>query len=315
MNIKSFVLHNGRQLGTFLGLIILIAIFQILTGRFLNSSNLLTIANQASINAVIAAGMTFVIITKGIDLSVGSIMAFSGVVLASASQTGMSLPVLILIGLGVGFAVGMLNGFIISYGKITPFIVTLGMMSIARGGATLYKQKVVSDIQTYSDAFLFIGNGKLLGIPFLVAIMIFVFIISAIVLSRTKFGRYTYAIGGNEEAATLSGIRVKMNKAFVYGLSGLLAGLAAIMHTAKHEGINSTAGDMYELNAIAAVVIGGTSLFGGQGKLSGTLIGALIMAVLNSGLVQLGVDDSIKKIMIGSVIVLAVFGDQLLKRK
>lgn len=313
MAVKGFSVHYGRQFGTLLGLIGLSIVLWIMTPYFLTVSNLLNVAQQISINAIIAVGMTFVIITAGIDLSVGSLVAFSGVVLASVLQAGVPLPIAILVGLGVGLSCGMINGLLITQGRIPPFISTLGMMSVARGAALLYtKGRPVSG---FSENFRYLATGEIFHIPVPVIIMGVVYIIAHFVLNRTKLGRYAYAIGGNEEAAILSGINVKLYKTMVYALCGLLSGLAALILTARLNSAQPIAGNMYELDAIAATVIGGTSLMGGEGTVLGTLIGALIMGVLRNGLNLLGVSSFIQQIVIGSVIIIAVLLDMALKKQ
>ncbi len=312
MQYKEFILHNARQFGTLFGLFVLIILLWILTPHFLTISNLLNVAQQTSINAIIAVGMTFVIIAAGIDLSVGSIMAFSGVVLASALEAGLPLPIALLISLAVGMVCGLLNGLFITYGKLPPFIATLGMMSVARGAALLYTQG--RPISGFGEDFRSFATGEILGIPTPVIIMIGVYIIANFVLNRTKLGRYTYAIGGNEEASVLSGINVKFFKTMIYAICGMLSGLAAIILTARLNSAQPIAGIMYELDAIAATVIGGTSLMGGEGRIVGTLIGALIMGVLRNGLNLLGISSFVQQITIGSVIIIAVLIDMALKK-
>ncbi|MFC1543171.1 ABC transporter permease [Candidatus Neomarinimicrobiota bacterium] len=313
MTPKEILLHYGRQFGTLIGLLGLIIVLWILTPYFLTIPNLLNIAQQTSINAIIAVGMTFVIITAGIDLSVGSIVAFSGVVLASALQASIPLPIALLIGLAVGASCGLVNGILITYGRLPPFISTLGMMSVARGAALLYTGG--RPISGFSSGFRYLATGEILHIPVPVVIMVLVYVIAHIVLTRTKLGRYAYAIGGNEEATTLSGVNVKFFKAMVYGLCGMLSGLAAIILTARLNSAQPIAGMMYELDAIAATVIGGTSLMGGEGRIVGTLIGALIMGVLRNGLNLLGISSFVQQTVIGSVIIIAVLMDMALKKQ
>ena len=308
---KDFLLHYGRQFGTLIGLFVLSIILWILSPHFLTISNLLNIAQQTSINAIIAVGLTFVIITAGIDLSVGSIMAFSGVVLASALNAGIPIPIAIIIGLAVGLLCGLINGILITHGHLPPFISTLGMMSVGRGAALLYTDG--RPISGFSQEFRLLATGEILHIPTPVVLMVMIYIIAHIILTKTKFGRYTYAIGGNEEAAILSGVRVKFYKSMVYGFCGLLSGLAAIILTARLNSAQPIAGIMYELDAIAATVIGGTSLMGGEGRVVGTLIGALIMGVLRNGLNLLGVSSFIQQTVIGAVIIIAVLIDMALK--
>ncbi len=310
---KNQILQNSRQLGTLIGLFVVIFIFWLLSPYFFSTSNLVNILLQSSINAIIAVGMTFVIISAGIDLSVGSIMAFSAVILASAMQSGIGVPIAILISLIVGTLCGLSNGLLISYGKLPAFITTLGMMSIARGTALLVTQG--KPISGFSPEFRFLATGEILSIPFPVILMIIIYIAAHIVLKKTLLGRYTYAIGGNEEASHLSGINTKIIKTTVYGISGLLSGFAGVILTARLNSAQPIAGIMYELDAIAAVVIGGTSLMGGEGKISGTLIGALIMGVLRNGLNLLGVSSFVQQIVIGVVIIIAVLVDMILKKR
>jgi len=310
---ENFFSHYGRQLGTLSGLLGLVVALWALTPHFLTVSNLLNIAEQATIIAIVAVGMTFVIITAGIDLSVGSVLAFAGVVMASALHQGVPLPVALLGGLGIGLLCGLVNGLLITIGRLPPFIATLGMMSVARGTALMFTEG--RPVSGFSEAFRSLATGEVLYIPTPVIIMIAVYAVAHLVLKRTKLGRYTYAIGGNEEAALLSGINVKLYKTMVYGLAGMLAGLAAILLTARLNSAQPIAGMNYELDAIAATVIGGTSLLGGEGTVLGTLIGALIMAVLRNGLNLLGVSSFIQQIVIGSVIIVAVLIDMALKRR
>ncbi len=311
--IPQALIHHGRQFGTFLGLIFLCTILWILTPYFLTVSNLLNILEQSSINATIAVGMTFVIITAGIDLSVGSILAFSGVVLASTLQAGVPLPIALLIGMSTGILCGLLNGLLVSMGRLPPFIVTLGMMSVARGAALVYSNG--RPISGFEQSFRWIATGKIVFIPMPLIVMFIVYIIAHIVLTRTKFGQYAYAMGGNEEATYLSGVNVRFHKTMVYALCGLTSAIAAILLTARLNSAQPIAGIMYELDAIAATVIGGTSLMGGEGTLVGTLIGALIMGVLRNGLNILGVSSFLQQIIIGTVIIIAVLLDTIIKKQ
>jgi ribose transport system permease protein len=313
VKLKALLTHPSRQLGILIGLLVLILFFWIMTPHFLTVSNLLNVAQQTSINAIIAVGLTFVIITAGIDLSVGSIMAFSGVVLASVLGTGLPIPIAISVGLLIGLVCGSINGLLIAYGKLPPFIATLGMMSVARGAALMYTNG--RPISGFSAEFRFLANGEIFSIPISIIIMVLVYLIAHFILTKTRFGRYVYAIGGNEEAARLSGINVTLNKVIVYGICGLLSGLAAVILTARLNSAQPIAGIMYELDAIAATVIGGTSLVGGEGRVMGTLIGALIMGVLRNGLNLLGVSSFLQQTIIGSVIIIAVLVDMTLKRK
>ena len=302
------LLIRNRRAGTLAGLFLLGALLS-----FLTPSNLLNVKEQTTINAVIAVGMTFVILSAGIDLSVGSIVAISGVVLANRLQSGAPLPVAILCGLGVGALCGLVSGILITKGKLPPFISTLGMMSVARGAALVFTDG--RPISGFDESFRSLSIGRVLGIPAPVILTILLYAAASVLLNRTRFGRYVYAIGGNEEATRLSGVDTGFHKTVVYILSGITAGLAAVLLTARLNSAQPIAGAMYELDAIAAVVIGGTSLTGGLGTLSGTLIGALTMGVLRNGLNLLGISSFLQQIVIGFVIIVAVLTDTLVKSK
>ena len=303
----------ARQFGTVIGLAVLCVVLWILTPYFLTVSNLLNIAEQTSINAIVAVGMTFVILSGGIDLSVGSIVALSGVVLGAALQGGQPIPVALLLALLVGLACGLANGALISWGGLPPFIVTLGTMSIARGAALLFTEG--RPVSGFDASFRVLATGRAGFIPAPVIAMVLVYLVAHFVLTRTTFGRYVYAIGGNEEATRLSGVAIRFHKTMIYGVSGLMSAAAAVILTARLNSAQPIAGMMYELDAIAATVIGGTSLMGGEGSLGGTLVGALIMGVLRNGLNLLGVSSFLQQIVIGGVIVVAVLLDTVLKRK
>jgi ribose transport system permease protein len=306
-------LSNARQFGTLIGLGVLCAILWILTPYFLTVSNLLNIAEQTSINAIVAVGMTFVIVSGGIDLSVGSIVALSGVVLGVALQSGQPMPAALFLAGAVGLVCGLANGALVSWGGLPPFIVTLGTMSIARGAALLFTEG--RPVSGFDPGFRILATGRIAFIPAPVIVTILVYVAAHFVLTRTTFGRYVYAIGGNEEATRLSGVSVRFHKTMIYGVSGLMSAIAAIILTARLNSAQPIAGMMYELDAIAATVIGGTSLMGGEGSLGGTLVGALIMGVLRNGLNLLGVSSFLQQIVIGGVIVVAVLLDTILKRR
>lgn len=304
--------QHGRQLGTLIGLLGLSAVLWILTPHFMTISNWLNITQQTAINAIIAVGMTFVIISAGIDLSVGSILALSGVVMAGALKADVPLSLALLFGLAAGFLCGCMNGVLISRGKLPPFIATLGMMSVARGVVLMITDG--RPISGFAPSFRAFANAEFLAIPIPVWSMALVYLIAHLMLTRTKLGRYTYAMGGNEEATVLSGVHVKFHKTMIYGISGLLSGLAAVLLTARLNSAQPIAGMMYELDAIAATVIGGTSLLGGEGRIAGTLIGALIMGVLRNGLNLLGVSSFVQQTVIGAVIIVAVLLDMAMKK-
>lgn len=313
MRIPAVLVAHARQFGTLLVFVVLCGVLTLLTPHFLTVSNLLNVAQQTAINAVIAVGLTYVIISAGIDLSVGSIVAFSGVVMAGALQAGWPVPLAVLAGLGVGSACGVVNGLLIAFGRLPPFIATLGMMSVARGLGLLYTSG--RPVSGFGDSFRWLATGELAGVPVPVVIMLAVYAVAHFVLRRTKFGRYVFAIGGNEEASLLSGVPVAGYKVAVYGVSGMLAALGAVLLTARLNSAQPIAGINYELDAIAATVIGGASLMGGQGSVIGTLIGALIMGVLRNGLNLLGVSSFFQQVVIGSVIIAAVLLDTVFKRQ
>ena len=305
--------QSARQLGTFAGLIALCLVLWAATPHFLTVSNLLNVFEQTAINAVVAAGMTFVIISGGIDLSVGSVLALSGIALAMALDAGVPAPLAIVFGLGAGLACGLVNGVLVTFGRLPPFIATLGMMSVARGGALMLAEG--RPISGFGEEFRSLATGDVLMMPAPAIIAGGIYLLAHFVLARTIFGRAVYAIGGNEEAARLSGVRVHVHKTAVYGVAGLASAAAAVLLTARLNSAQPTAGIMYELDAIAATVIGGTSLMGGEGTILGALIGALIMGVLRNGLNLLNVSSFFQQVVIGAVIIGAVLVDMSLKRR
>lgn len=294
----------------FIGLILLIVVISIMNSAFLDLSNLLNLLRQVSINGLIAFGMTFVILTGGIDLSVGSILALSSAFTAILITSGLDPIVALIVGVLGGFLLGVFNGVLVTFGSMAPFIATLATMTIFRG-LTL----VVTDgnpITNLGDSYMFqlFGKGYFFGIPVPAVTMIIVFIILAIILQKTTFGRHTYAIGGNEVASKISGIKVNRVKILIYGISGLMSALAGAILTSRLNSAQPTAGTSYELDAIAAVVLGGTSLTGGKGRIVGTFIGLLIIGVLNNGLNLLGVSSFYQQVVKGIVILIAVLIDR-----
>ena len=294
----------------FIGLILLIIVVSILNPSFLDLSNLLNLLRQISINGLIAFGMTFIILTGGIDLSVGSILALSSAFIALMITSGVDPIIALIIGVLIGFVLGAVNGLLVTKGNMAPFIATLATMTIFRG-LTL----VITDgnpITNLGDSYLFqlFGKGYFIGIPVPAVTMIIVFVILLIILQKTTFGRHTYAIGGNEVAAEISGIKVNKIKILIYGISGLMSALAGGILTSRLNSAQPTAGTSYELDAIAAVVLGGTSLTGGKGRIVGTLIGVLIIGVLNNGLNLLGVSSFYQQVVKGVVILIAVLIDR-----
>ena len=273
--------------------------------------NLLNILRQTSVNAIIAVGMTLVILTAGIDLSVGSVLALCGAV--AATMVGLELPVYVVIpaALALGAALGGISGVIIAKGKVQAFIATLVTMTLLRGATLVYTdgRPVSTGFSDAADSFAWLGTGYLFGIPVPIWLMALVFIAAWYMLNHTRMGRYIYALGGNEAATRLSGINVDRVKIAVYALCGLLAALAGLIVTSRLSSAQPTAGTGYELDAIAAVVLGGTSLAGGKGRIMGTLIGALIIGFLNNALNLLDVSSYYQMIAKAVVILLAVLVD------
>lgn len=310
-------------------LIVFVAVIAFMTeGNSIAPVNLVNVVRQVSAIGIIGVGMTFVIITLGIDLSVGSIVGLAAVVSASLAQVpggelvkfaGIDLPVIvaILAGLAVGALAGFTNGVLIAKFRLAPFIATLGMMSIARGLAYIY----TGDGRPFSDLkpdFNYVGQGylfndpdvKLTGVPLPVVLFIIVAAVATFVLNYTKFGRYIYAIGGNEVAARVSGIRIPRVTILIYTISGLLAGLAGVLLAARIGSGNATLGTGIELDAITAVIIGGTSFKGGVGKIWGTIVGALLIGVINNGLDLLSVSPFLQIVVKGLIIIVAIIIDE-----
>nr|WP_202536753.1 substrate-binding domain-containing protein [Streptomyces sp. SID8350] len=298
--------------GALSALVVLLVAMSLLSGDFLTTQNLLNVGVQAAVTAILAFGVTFVIVSAGIDLSVGSVAALSATVLAwSATSAGVPVVLAVLLAIATGIACGFVNGALISYGKLPPFITTLAMLSIARGLSLVISQG--SPI-AFPDSVSRLGDTLGGWLPVPVLVMIAMGLLTALILGRTFIGRSMYAIGGNEEAARLSGLRVKRQKIVIYALSGLFAAVAGIVLASRLVSAQPQAAQGYELDAIAAVVIGGASLAGGVGKASGTLIGALILAVLRNGLNLLSVSAFWQQVVIGVVIALAVLLDTLRRR-
>ncbi|KOU46668.1 transporter [Streptomyces sp. MMG1522] len=298
--------------GALSALVVLVVAMSLLSGDFLTTQNLLNVGVQAAVTAILAFGVTFVIVSAGIDLSVGSVAALSATVLAwSATSAGVPVVLAVVLAILTGIACGFVNGALVSYGKLPPFIATLAMLSIARGLSLVISQG--SPI-AFPDSVSRLGDTLGGWLPVPVLVMIAMGLVTALVLGRTFIGRSMYAIGGNEEAARLSGLRVKRQKIVIYALSGLFAAVAGIVLASRLVSAQPQAAQGYELDAIAAVVIGGASLAGGVGKASGTLIGALILAVLRNGLNLLSVSAFWQQVVIGVVIALAVLLDTLRRK-
>jgi ribose transport system permease protein len=302
-----------RQVGTLLGLILLCIVAAVLSPVFLTMDNLMNIILQVAVVAILAIGSTFVILTGGIDLSVGSILGLAGVLTALSLRDTNSTILGVCVSLGVGSVLGLANGLLVTYGRVPPFCATLGVMAIGRGLAFVITQG--SPISNFSDQFRFFGAGYLGVIPVPVIESIIVALIGGYILGHTPFGRYLYAVGSNDRATRLSGINSQKVKIIAYFISGLLCGLAAILFIGRINSGHPLAGQGYEMDAIAAVVIGGTSLAGGTGSISGSFIGALIMGVIRNGLNLINVDAFWQNVVLGAVIIIAVMLDQRTKGK
>nr|WP_203618534.1 substrate-binding domain-containing protein [Streptomyces bauhiniae] len=305
---RRLLLDNGALTA----LIVLIVALSALSGDFLTTDNLLNIGVQAAVTAILAFGVTFVIVAAGIDLSVGSVAALTSTVLAwSATQSGMPVALAVVLAIATGVGAGLVNGFLIAYGKLPPFIATLAMLSVARGLSLVISGGVPI---AFPASVSHLGDTLGGWLPAPVLVMVAMGLIAALVLGRTYIGRSMYAIGGNEEAARLSGLRVNRQKLAIYALSGVFAAVAGIVLAARLGSAQPQAADGYELDAIAAVVIGGASLAGGTGKASGTFVGALILAVLRNGLNLLNVSAFWQQVVIGVVIALAVLLDAVRRK-
>lgn len=294
-----------------IALLVLIAVVSSMSANFFSLNNLFNILQQTSVNAIMAVGMTLVILTSGIDLSVGSLLALTGAVAASVVGMEINAMTAVACALGLGTAIGAVTGIVIARGKVQAFIATLVMMLLLRGITMVYTNgsPVNTGFSAAADTFGWFGIGRPLGVPTPVWLMAIVFFAAWYLLHHTRLGRYIYALGGNEAATRLSGISVNRVKIIVYALCGLTASLAGVIEVARLSSAQPTAGTGYELDAIAAVVLGGTSLAGGRGRIMGTLIGALILGFLNNGLNLLGVSSYYQMIVKAVVILLAVLVD------
>lgn len=315
------------QLRTYIALIALVVVFSILSPNFLSSQNLITISKHVAINAIIAIGMTFVVLTGGIDLSVGAIAGLSGMIAGGLIYEGLILNifgvtiyyhvlVVILISVVVGVLVGLVNGILVTRFNVAPFIATLGTMYVCRGAAMLRSNgKTFPNLQGKAElgntGFPFLGAGRVLGVPISVWLMIILVVIGIYLSKQTPFGRYVFAVGGNEDAARLSGIKVKKIKTMVYMISGGCAALVGLIISSELVAAHPATGEAYEMNAIAATVLGGTSLAGGRGSISGAILGAFVIGILNDGMVMVGVSSFWQTVIKGVVIVVAVIFDQL----
>ncbi len=311
---KKLALADTMQaMGILPVLVLIVIVFSFIAPNFMTEANMMNITRQASINIVLAAGMTFVILTGGIDLSVGSILGVTAVMALVGSlnpaMADFAVPIALIAGLGMG----VFNGLLVAYAGLPPFIVTLGTYTALRGAAYL-----VADGTTVINSkisFSWIGNGYLSSVPWLVIIAFAVIAICWFILRRTTLGTHIYAVGGNLQAARLTGIKVSLVLIFVYAASGLLSGLGGVMSASRLYSANGNLGMGYELDAIAAVILGGTSFVGGIGTITGTLIGALIIATLNNGMTLMGVSYFWQLVIKGGVIIVAVLIDKYRTRK
>lgn len=318
-NDKNYLEHLKR-FQSLLALVLMVIALALMTDTFFTVDNSLNVLRQICVNLCLSIGMTMIILSGGVDLSVGSMLAFSGAVAAGLLKKGVAIPGTdifieittsgaILAGLLMGTVLGWFNGFVITRFKLPPFVATLGMLSIARGLTMLWTKG--HPITRLGDDFGYMGTGDPLGIPMPVWISGALVLVFVVVMKRTRFGRHVYAVGGNERAATLSGLNVNRIKLMVYTLGGALAGVAGLLVTARLDTAAPNAGMSYELDSIAAVVIGGTSLNGGRGTIMGTVLGCLIIGVLNNGLVLMEVSPFWQQVIKGAVILIAVAVDKL----
>ena len=306
---KNTLATTLKNYGIILAFIIICVALAILSPVFLTRNNILNVIRQTSIYGIMAVGMTFVILTGGIDLSVGSVLALSGAICAGLLKGGSSMFVAIIAAIGVGVACGFVNGMFVTKARIPPFVVTLGMTNIARGLTLIYTNGY--PVSGFSPAFREIGGGYVVGIPIPIIIFLAIVLIAYVVLSQTKLGRYTYAIGGNEETVKLSGVNSSNYKTLVYVISGLTCAVSALILTARLNSAEPIAGIGYETDVIAAVCIGGASMSGGRGSVWGSLLGALLIGVLNNGMNLLGVSPYFQQVVKGLIIICAVWLDRM----
>lgn len=306
MDIKAIL----KKSGALIGLVVLFVVISCLNSSFIEPGNLKNLLRQVSINALISFGMTFVILTGGIDLSVGSILALSSALMGSMIIGGLNPVLAIIVACVIGTALGAVNGLIVTVGKVAPFIATLATMTVFRGLTLVYTNGNPISGLSEDQAFLDFGQGYFLSIPVPAVIMLLVFAVLHFILTSTPLGRKTYAVGGNEKVSFIAGIKIERIKVFAYAVTGTLTALAGAILTSRLNSAQPTAGTGYELDAIAAVVLGGTSLSGGKGRIVGTLIGALIIGTLNNGLNILNVSSFYQQVVKGIVILLAVLMDR-----
>lgn len=307
---KTFIDNLKNCIGILIGLLVMCIALMLLTDKFATTSNFFNVIRQITINIFLACGMTYVILLGGIDLSVGSVIAVSGCISAGmVTWAGLSVPTGILIGMACGTAIGAVNGIIASRTTIPPFIITLATMNIGRGIARIYTR--AKTIAVLKPGYTWFGTGNIGDIPVQALFIVIVLAISSFILNRTKLGRHIYYTGDNEQSAKYAGINVKNVRLFVFIFSGFLASFAGILSTARTFAATMDMGTSAEMDAIAAVVLGGTSMSGGRGTLMGTVIGAIIIGVLSNGMNLLGINTSWQYVVQGIVILIAVFVDYM----
>jgi ribose/xylose/arabinose/galactoside ABC-type transport system permease subunit len=310
--LKKYVDLALRDYGIAIAFVVEVLIFSQLSEYFFTTDNILNITLQISIIAIIAVGMTFVILTAGIDLSVGAVVAFTGIITTSVlkipAPLAAAFPLALVAGLVVGAISGAIAGLFVTRFNITPFIVTLALMTIWRGAGYMYTDG--RPIWGLPDEFSFLGSGRVFSLPVPTLLMVFVYVVAYAILTQTTFGRHVYAVGGNKEAARLAGINTNSVIMRVYIICGTLSALSGILLASRVNSGQPNAGLSYELDVIAAVVIGGTSLFGGRGTIVGTFIGAMLIGVLRNGLNLMNVGSYVQSVVLGVVILLAVLLDQ-----
>ena len=303
----------AQRFGLLLVIILLMTIMSIVSPVFLTSGNLINVLRQVSMNGILAVGLTFVILTGGIDLSVGAVVAVTRVVAGRLMEEGHGMAAAIAYGILAAFIFGLMNGTLVAIGRLPPFIATLSTMAIARGFALVYSNGRPFLIQV--DEFLNIGRGSVFGIPNPIWILLIVCALAFILLNFTVFGRHVYAFGGNRQAANLAGVRTKLVEISVYTIAGVLAGITAIILSARISSGQPTAGSGFELDAIAAVAIGGTSMKGGSGTIGGTIMGFIIIGIMINSMTLLGVSSFYQQIVKGFIIIAAVMIDMQIKRR
>jgi ribose transport system permease protein len=296
------------HLGPLIGFLLLFIILSVVSPQFMTFGNLRNVALQTSVNMLLAVGMTFVILTSGIDLSVGSTLAMTSSVAAGLMVTHVPIWIAVVVALAIGLLAGLFNGIFVAYAGLAPFIVTLGTMTLFRGITEIYTHG--TPIFNLPDSFAWLGTAQLAGIPVPVILTVIVLIVAWVILAKSVPGRRIYAVGGNEQVAYLAGVRVKKYLLLVYMISGFLAAVAGLVLTSRLGSAEPTAGTGYELDAITAVVLGGTSLFGGEGTLVGTIIGAAILGVIDNGLNILNVNSFWQDAVRGAIILVAILLDR-----